>query len=81
MSSDRKNYSGRARRLQKTLLKKAGKYSSVKTDKTGKVKSGVKTGKDLLKNKKKSFKNKFDVKLKLNKVRRARALRNRKIKA
>jgi hypothetical protein len=81
MLENRDNYSARAKKLRKTLLKKGTKHTAVKTDKSGKVKSKTKTGNDLMKNKKKSFKNKFDMKLKLNKVRRARALRNRQIKA
>ena len=81
-NDDRKNQSKRSVKLRRTLAFKGNnKVTSFKKDKNGKLKKSKLKGKDLLKRKKQNFKNKFDKSLKMKKVRRARMLRDKGLKA
>ncbi len=77
----RKYYSKRAGTLRRTLAMKGKNRSTVVTSRNGKRSVRRRTGKDILKNKMKALKNKFDYKRKRKKVTRARRLRARVLKA
>lgn len=81
-SDDRKNQTKRSVTLRRTLAFKGNnKVISFKKDKNGKLKKSNLKGKELLRRKKQNFKNRFDKALKMKKVRRARMLRDKGLKA